>query len=55
MGASYRELLHGVDCPLNSAYIDTITWYKGAPSVNNHKNSICVFEMDTGKQERKWG
>jgi len=48
IGASYRELLHGVDCPLNSAYMDVFTWYQGAEGGNRHKNSICVFEMDTG-------
>ena len=53
IGASYRELLHGIDCPLNAAYMDTVTWYKGNERPVFHKNSVCVFEMDLG-ESRGW-
>jgi hypothetical protein len=28
VGASVRELVHGVDCPLTAAYMDSTTHYK---------------------------
>lgn len=48
IGAAMRELVHGVDCPLNAAYMDTLTVFKSNTMPIKHKNSICVFEMDTG-------
>jgi hypothetical protein len=46
VGASVRELVHGVDCPLTAAYMDVVTWYKGMGAPVTHKNAICVFETD---------
>ncbi|KAI8472809.1 MAG: copper amine oxidase [Monoraphidium minutum] len=46
VGASVRELVHGVDCPLTAAYMDVATLYKGMASPVVHKNAICVFESD---------
>ena len=46
VGASVRELVHGVDCPLTAAYMDAVTFYKSMPAPVVHKNAICVFESD---------
>ncbi|KIZ06096.1 hypothetical protein MNEG_1864 [Monoraphidium neglectum] len=46
VGASVRELVHGVDCPLTAAYMDVVTLYKGMAAPVVHKNAICVFESD---------
>lgn len=46
VGASVRELVHGVDCPLTAAYMDVATLYKGMAQPVVHKNAICVFESD---------
>lgn len=46
VGASVRELVHGVDCPLTAAYMDLTTLYKGMASPVVHKNAVCVFESD---------
>lgn len=44
IGASVRELVQGVDCPMTAAYLDAATFFKGSSKVNVHKNAICVFE-----------
>jgi hypothetical protein len=46
VGASVRELVHGVDCPLTAAYMDVATLYKSMSAPVVHKNAICVFESD---------
>ena len=46
VGASVRELVHGVDCPLTAAYMDVTTLYKSMAKPVVHKNAICVFESD---------
>jgi hypothetical protein len=48
IGASVRELVQGVDCPMTAAYIDAVTFFKGASKPNLHKNAICVFEHNPG-------
>lgn len=48
LGASVRELVQGVDCPMTAAYLDAATFYKGSSKVNVHKNAICVFEHNPG-------
>lgn len=52
LGASVRELVQGVDCPMTAAYLDASTFYKGSSKVNVHKNAICVFEHNPGEQGR---
>lgn len=32
-GSAYKELVHGVDCPLNAAYMDLVTTYNGGGPV----------------------
>jgi Cu2+-containing amine oxidase len=49
IGASVRELVQGVDCPMTAAYLDTATFYKGSSKVNIHKNAVCIFEHNPGK------
>jgi hypothetical protein len=49
IGASVRELVQGVDCPMTAAYIDAVTFFKGASKPNLHKNAICVFEHNPGR------
>uniref|UniRef100_A0A383WJJ4 Amine oxidase n=1 Tax=Tetradesmus obliquus TaxID=3088 RepID=A0A383WJJ4_TETOB len=44
IGASVRELVQGIDCPMTAAYMDAVTFYKGSSKTNYHKNAICVFE-----------
>uniref|UniRef100_A0A383VT45 Amine oxidase n=1 Tax=Tetradesmus obliquus TaxID=3088 RepID=A0A383VT45_TETOB len=44
IGASVRELVQGIDCPMTAAYMDAVTFFKGASKPNLHKNAICVFE-----------
>jgi len=46
VGASVRELVHGVDCPLTAAYLDVVTLYKSMENPVVHKNALCVFETD---------
>jgi Cu2+-containing amine oxidase len=50
VGASVRELVHGVDCPLTAAYMDVVTLYKGMAAPVVHKNAICVFESDQSER-----
>jgi primary-amine oxidase len=47
VGASVRELVHGVDCPLTAAYMDVVTLYKSMSAPVVHKNAICIFESDS--------
>eukprot|EP00775_Hariotina_reticulata_P012327 gene12327-12462_t len=44
IGASVRELVQGVDCPLTAAFMDAVTFYKGRLTL--HKNAVCVFEQN---------
>ena len=48
IGASVRELVQGVDCPMTAAYLDAVTFFKGASATNFHKNAICVYEHNPG-------
>lgn len=48
IGASVRELVQGVDCPMTAAYMDAVTFFKGASKPNFHKSAICVFEHNPG-------
>jgi diamine oxidase len=45
LGISSRELVVGIDCPLNAEYIDTSLYRNG--ELLEYRNAICVFEMDT--------
>jgi Cu2+-containing amine oxidase len=49
IGASVRELVQGVDCPMTAAYIDAVTFFKGSSKANYHKSAICVFEHNPGE------
>jgi Cu2+-containing amine oxidase len=51
LGASVRELVQGVDCPMTAAYLDAVTFYKGSGTINVHKNAVCVFEHNPGGRE----
>jgi Cu2+-containing amine oxidase len=55
IGASVRELVQGVDCPMTAAYIDAVTFFKGASKPNLHKNAICVFEHNPGRLTERHG
>lgn len=48
IGASFRELAHGRDCPLNAAFVDTHSMWGGEGVARTHPNSACVFERDPG-------
>jgi diamine oxidase len=49
IGASVRELVQGVDCPMTAAYMDAVTFFKGSSKPNYHKSAICVFEHNPGE------
>ena len=46
LGSSMRELVAGVDCPLNAAYMDAAFVYKGLSTPLRKRNAVCVFEHD---------
>eukprot|EP00775_Hariotina_reticulata_P009066 gene9066-9236_t len=47
LGASYKELVAGVDCPLNAAFMDlTLAFFSGPVTF---RNAICLFEVNTGR------
>jgi hypothetical protein len=35
--------------PLNAAYMDSVTWWRGKPGPESHNNSICMFESDSSE------
>jgi Cu2+-containing amine oxidase len=49
LGASVRELVQGIDCPMTAAFMDAVTYFKGSGTINVHKNAICVFEHNPGE------
>lgn len=52
IGRSAYELVRGVDCPYSATFIDTLHFMDtGVP--RRLRNSICVFEHDTGKPLRR--
>ncbi|XP_044187123.1 membrane primary amine oxidase-like [Thunnus albacares] len=52
IGRCAYELVRGVDCPYSATYIDTFHFMDtGAP--RQLKNSICIFEHDTGRPLRR--
>ena len=53
LGASVRELVQGIDCPMTAAFMDAVTLFKGSGTVNVHKNAICVFEHNPGEEQRE--
>ena len=53
LGAAFRELAHGRDCPLNAAFADTHSFWGGEGAARTHPNSVCVFERDPGAPAAK--
>lgn len=53
LGAAFRELAHGRDCPLNAAFADTHSLWGGEGAARTHPNSVCVFERDPGAPSAK--
>lgn len=50
LGESSRELVVGVDCPVNAEYIDKTLYQNG---LLEYRHAFCVFEMDTGVPLRR--
>ncbi|XP_046893611.1 retina-specific copper amine oxidase [Hypomesus transpacificus] len=52
IGRFAHELVRGIDCPYEAAYIDTYRYIDiGTPQ--RFRNSICVFEHNTGRPLRR--
>lgn len=52
IGRFAHELVRGIDCPYEATYIDTYRYIDiGAP--HQFRNSICVFEHNTGRPLRR--
>lgn len=52
IGRFAHELTRGVDCPYDASYVDTYR-YIDAPKPVRYRNSICVFEHNTGQPLRR--
>ncbi|XP_061080900.1 retina-specific copper amine oxidase [Conger conger] len=52
IGRFAHELARGVDCPYNAVYVDTVR-YIDITEPKTFKNSICIFEHDTGRPLRR--
>lgn len=52
IGRFAHELVRGVDCPYEAAYIDTYR-YIDISAPHQFKNSICIFELNTGRPLRR--
>lgn len=52
IGRFAHELVRGVDCPHEAAFVDTYR-YIDAPAPIRFRNSICVFEHNTGQPLRR--
>ncbi|KAG7278753.1 hypothetical protein CRUP_008365 [Coryphaenoides rupestris] len=52
VGRFAHELVRGVDCPYDATYVTTHR-YIDAPGPTRYKNSICVFEHNTGQPLRR--
>ncbi|KAK7480931.1 hypothetical protein BaRGS_00027842, partial [Batillaria attramentaria] len=52
VGGSSFELVPGVDCPATSHFVDSFHFFdSGSP--RRYKNSICIFELNTGTPLRR--
>lgn len=52
LGSNFHELVHGVDCPFHSSYLDQAAYVdRDAPLY--HPQSICIWEQDTGSPLRR--
>jgi Cu2+-containing amine oxidase len=52
LGSSFHELIHGVDCPFHTSYLDQAAYVdRDAPLY--HPQSICIWEQDTGDPLRR--
>ncbi len=52
IGRFAHELVRGVDCPHESTYVDTYR-YMDVPVPVRFRNSICIFEHNTGQPLRR--
>uniref|UniRef100_A0A8C2ZPQ9 Amine oxidase n=1 Tax=Cyclopterus lumpus TaxID=8103 RepID=A0A8C2ZPQ9_CYCLU len=52
VGRFAHELVRGVDCPHEATYVDTYR-YIDVPAPVRFRNSICVFEHNTGQPLRR--
>ncbi|XP_054464068.1 retina-specific copper amine oxidase [Anoplopoma fimbria] len=52
IGRFAHELVRGVDCPYEAAYVDTYR-YIDVPAPVRFRNSICVFEHNMGQPLRR--
>ncbi|KAM8824322.1 retina-specific copper amine oxidase [Synchiropus picturatus] len=52
IGRFAHELVRGVDCPHEAAFVDTYR-YIDVPVPVRYKNSICIFELNTGQPLRR--
>eukprot|EP00879_Flechtneria_rotunda_P010440 GHRR01010916.1.p1 GENE.GHRR01010916.1~~GHRR01010916.1.p1 ORF type:complete len:338 (+),score=115.67 GHRR01010916.1:40-1014(+) len=46
LGSAYKELVAGLDCPVNAAYMDITSSYSSGPVTQ--RNAICIFELSLG-------
>ncbi|KAF6249317.1 copper amine oxidase [Scenedesmus sp. NREL 46B-D3] len=47
MGAAYKELAAGLDCPGNAAFLDLPYSFNSGPLLQ--RNAVCVFELSLGQ------
>lgn len=52
IGRFAHELVRGVDCPYQATYVDTYR-YIDVPAPVRFRNSICIFEHNTGQPLRR--
>lgn len=52
IGRFAHELVRGVDCPPEATYVDTFR-YIDVPAPVRFRNSICIFELNTGQPLRR--
>ncbi|KAL4660474.1 primary amine oxidase, liver isozyme-like [Arapaima gigas] len=52
IGRFAHELVRGVDCPYTAEYVDTYR-YIDTSAPQRFRNSICIFEHDTGRPLRR--
>ncbi|KAJ8251896.1 hypothetical protein GJAV_G00226640 [Gymnothorax javanicus] len=52
IGRFAHELTRGVDCPYTAVYVDTVR-YIDINEPKRFRNSICIFEHDTGRPLRR--
>lgn len=52
LGSNFHELVHGVDCPFHSSYLDTVA-YMDRDAPLQHPQSVCIWEQDTGSPLRR--